>query len=289
MDATSSKVKALKFLASEPLLYFFAIGLGLFALSAIPGDAPEEIVIGEGRIEHLRSVFERRWQRPASSIEMEQLIENFLREEVLYREALTLGLDRNDSLIRRRLRMKMELAAGNYADTLDPGDETLQKFMQHNVDIYRIPARVTFQQHFFYADLLAPEPRNYSDVLKRLNNRQNTTRIGDNTVLPGVITETSEKRIDLQFGQGFTTQLTGLPPKQWAGPIHSAYGDHLILIEERLPARMPSLAEIRDQVLTDWQALAQKKLLQQQYEQYRQRYHVLIYREANQPTQVATQ
>ncbi|AWF79976.1 hypothetical protein BTJ40_03615 [Microbulbifer sp. A4B17] len=185
----------LKSLAKEPLLYFIAIALILLGLGEILEPPAQEIVISEGRVEHLRSVFERKWHRYPSDSELEQLIENYLREEILYREALALGLAENDTVI-RRLQMKMELTARNFADTQGPGDQVLEKFLQGQADKYQLPPTLSFQQRFFSVDLASSDSRDFNDLLMQLNSGQASPMIGDSTLLPAAFIGTSEPRID---------------------------------------------------------------------------------------------
>lgn len=277
----------LKSLAKEPLLYFIAIALILLGLGEILEPPAREIVISEGRVEHLRSVFERKWHRYPTDSELEQLIENYLREEILYREALALGLAENDTVIRRRLRMKMELTARNFADTQDPGDRVLEKFLQGQADKYWLPPTLSFQQRFFSVDLASSDSRDFNDLLMQLNSDQASPMIGDSTLLPAAFIDTSEPRIDRQFGLGFSAQLSKLPVGEWSGPVRSTFGDHLVLLEEIKSTQLPALAEIRSRVLNDWQSQAQKKILQEQYLQYRKNYEVTVHKPDNFSAEVA--
>ncbi len=133
----------------EPLAHFFVLGAGIFLLSTLVGESdepPDQIVVSVGQIDRLVETWQRTWQRPPTRAELEGLVEDHIREEILYREAIALGLDRDDTIIRRRLRQKMEFLSQDLVGQVEPTDAELRTYLRENADAYQIEPRVTFQQ-----------------------------------------------------------------------------------------------------------------------------------------------
>jgi len=138
-------------LVREPLVQFLLLGAALFALDAWlrPSAAPTanaEIVVSEARIRNLAQNFRRTWQRPPTRVELEGLVEAHVREEVFYREALALGLERDDAIIRRRLQQKMEFVSEEAAALAKPTDEDLSAYLKTHAEAFRTEPRATFAQ-----------------------------------------------------------------------------------------------------------------------------------------------
>nr|WP_010131044.1 peptidylprolyl isomerase [Microbulbifer agarilyticus] len=264
----------------DPSVQFALIGALLFGVSSIfqggSFSADEEIVISEARIRNISSIFERGWQRPPSDRELQRLIEEYVREEVLYREALNMGLDQNDAVIRRRLRTKMEFLAKDLVDAIEPSEQILQQFHQANVQDYTNPAQYTFEQIFLDSDKRAEVAEDARMVLTRLTAGRDPRALGDRTLLDFQFKSVTPDRIDRTFGSDFSLQLIDLPTNEWIGPLTSAYGEHLVRITEMVPAEQPAFAEVRDQVLRDWQDQERKDVLRIQYQTLRDKYTISI-------------
>ena len=133
----------------EPLVHFLVLGAGIFLLAALVGesdqDQPDQIVVSVGQIDRLVETWQRTWQRPPTQVELEGLVEDHIREEILYREAIALGLDRDDTIIRRRLRQKMEFLPQDLVDQVGPTDAELRTYLRENADAYQVETRVSFQ------------------------------------------------------------------------------------------------------------------------------------------------
>lgn len=266
-------------LLREPLLHFTLIGALLFGIDALFTDentSRDEIIVSQSRIDHLAAVFERGWQRPPTAQELNGLVESYIREEVLYREALNMGLDRDDTVIRRRLRMKMEFLARDLIDAVEPGDEILQRYFHQHADKYRQAARFSFRQLYFDAGARDSAAADARSALAQLNAGAVAAHFGDSHLLQSEYVEETASRVDRLFGEGFATRLSQLPRGRWAGPVQSAYGLHLVYIEAFAPQQAADFSTVRPQVLRDWQAQEQKNILRSQYDAYRSNYHVRI-------------
>lgn len=269
----------------EPVLHFLVLGTGLFAAASYFGEAapaPEDgqIVVTEGKVRSLAQLFQRTWQRPPTQQELDGLIRDHVDEEVFYREALAMGLDRNDTLIRRRLRQKLEFVAEDLADAVEPTDDELRQHLADNPEQYRLESRTTFTQIYF-----SPQRRGESldkdvqlalDALSAAGDEVDLMQFGDPTLLPTYRENLRESEIADLMGGGFGRELMEVEAGVWAGPIESSYGVHLVRVQERTAGRTPSLNEVRDAVRRGWFAQRRAQSKQKFYDSLRERYEVII-------------
>ena len=249
-------------LLREPLLHFLLIGTVLFllygALNRGRSDAPREIVISEARVEAIAENFASVWMRPPTAVELKRLVDDYVAEEIYYREAIAMGLDQDDTVIRRRLRQKMEFISEGIADSVQPTDAELQAYLEQNAAKFAVPVELTFRQVYLSADRRGDRVR--ADAEKLLATLQSSggqvdpATAGDPTLLPAAMASASPQAIVNAFGEEFARQIDEAPVGQWAGPIESAFGLHVVLVEERVAGKTPTLAEIRPIVLREWQA-----------------------------------
>ena len=274
-------------LLREPLLHFLAIGgliFLLFAALAEPSPSPTDtIVIEPERIDQLATRFQSLWRRPPTDEERRALIDDFVRGEIYYREALALGLDRDDTVIRRRLRQKMEFLTDTAADLLEPAEGELEAYLAANEKTYRSRPQLAFEQ-IYLGEAPGPDSVRLSLSGLRSDPATDPSTLGQSTLMPARFDLSPPKAVDGVFGQGFFERLAELAPGVWAGPVKSAYGVHLVRIRESLPARMPQLADVRDAVLRDWKTAKAAEIRELHYAQLRERYVVEI-RDADAPTE----
>ena len=263
----------------EPLLHFLLIGAALFGLYALTNDfqseATKRIVVDRGQVEQLRAAFKLTWSRLPTSAELETMIENHVREEIFYREALARGLDQNDPMVRRRLRQKLEFMLEDLsAATVD--DTEIENFYQTNLDRYRADAQATFRQVFLHpgshADLeLAAEQR-----LMQLADGADIQTVGDATLLATEFRLARQSEIARDFGPEFAEQVIAAPMQTWTGPIYSAFGAHLVRIDERISSRQLALDEVRPQVRRDYLVQRQQAQKDLAYQRLREGYEISI-------------
>jgi len=266
----------------EPLLHFLIIGTGLFLLFKVTrgGDesAPREIAISESRVEALAENFARTWMRPPTPLELRGLVDDYVKEEVFYREAIAMGLDRDDTVIRRRLRQKMEFVSEDAAATAEPTEAQLQEFLAAHPEKFVEPARVTFQQVFGTAERRGDVARRDAErILAELQAGRVPTipsEAGDPTLLPAGLEDASPQEISGRFGDEFGKRLDDAPVNQWAGPIASSFGLHLVRVSSRSAGVLPQLADIRPVVLREWQADKRTKAGDSFYSSLRSKYEV---------------
>jgi hypothetical protein len=249
-------------LLREPLLHFLLIGAALFplygALNQGESDAPREILISEARVAAIAENFATVWMRPPTAVELKGLVDDYVAEEVYYREAIAMGLDRDDTVIRRRLRQKMEFLSEGIADSVEPTDARLQGYLEQNAAQFARPAELTFMQVYLSperrGDRVRADAEQLLTALQSGGGPADPTEAGDPTLLPATMEAASPQSIANAFGQEFAPQVDEAPVGQWIGPIESSFGLHLVRLDERTVGKAPTLAEIRPIVLREWQA-----------------------------------
>jgi hypothetical protein len=238
----------------EPLLHFLVLGLLLFLFYEWRGGGPgtSRIVVTQGQITHLSSGFARTWQRPPSEEELKGLIDEYVKEEIATREAVASGLDRDDAIIRRRLRQKLEFLVEDAVDPSPPSDADLRRWLDAHPDAFRAEPQVALRQVFVSRERRgAAAPRDAERLLARLRAagpEADTSRLGDPTALPAELRLGPVREVSLTFGDAFARAIEPFAAGQWSGPVESSYGLHLVLVRERVAASGPDLAAIRPQV-----------------------------------------
>jgi hypothetical protein len=271
-------------LLREPLVHFLLLGTILFGVFALVGDRGRaragHIVVTPGHIEHLTIGFTRTWQRPPTAQELAGLIDDYIREEVLYREAVAMGLDRDDTIVRRRLRQKLEFLTEETVETAAPSEAELQTFLQQHPDTFRVEPRLAFQHVYLSrarrGDAMDTEARQLLAQLRTSDAATDTAAPGDPFLLPSEFALSSRSEIARLFGDVFATQLQDLEPGRWAGPIESGYGLHLVYVRERVDGRVPALAEVRQAVQRAWLVARRQAVNEQFYQRLRARYTVVV-------------
>jgi hypothetical protein len=274
----------MKRLLREPLLHFLLFGAVIFvAYSLLAGrvaQEPGQIVVTQGQLASMMEGFTRTWQRPPTNDELEGLIRERVREEVYYREALALGLDKDDLIIRRRLRQKMEFIANDVAAPAEPSEAELADYLAKHSDRFRVEPRFTFRQVYLNAerrgDALKKDAERLLAELNQTNANADFKKLGDATLLSPELAEVRATEVVNQFGEEFTRQLTQLPKGRWDGPVTSGYGVHLVFVEERQESRMPELAEVREQVVREWADARRREDNEQFFQNLLKRYTVTI-------------
>lgn len=257
----------------EPLLHFLVAGALLFAaygwLNHESSDAPRTVRISVAEVNWLKETWARQWQRPPTAEELRGLVTDYLKETLLAREAAEMGLDENDTIIRRRLAQKMEFLVQDTARLAEPGDAELRRFYEANRAHYQAPARVSFTQLFF---------RNESDAKQGLAElaTRSPDDLGDPSMLERDHAEADAQAVTSQFGDAFSREVFGLASGPWHGPVASAYGFHLVRVSARQDAQPLPYEAARAQVLEDWQREEQSQASQRFYAELLKKYDVVV-------------
>ncbi len=270
---------SIKSLWREPLFHFLLIGAGLFLLFSIMNDPvsnnEKRIVVTPGQVEQLAAQFKRTWMRPPTEDELAGLVENYVRDEVFYREALAMGLDQNDPLVRRRMRMKLEFILEDLSSE-EVTDEVLTAFLQQHADEFRVEPQVSFRQVYLDPDKRRDMEADAKSMLASLKQGAAPESVGDPTLIPKEYRLATQSEIAQSFGERFAEEVVALEPGDWTGPVYSPFGGHVLKVTERVDAHLPELAEIRNQVEREFLAQRRQELKDAIYRKFLDRYEVVM-------------
>jgi len=266
----------------EPLVHFLLLGAVLFVVFHWRGGgaAASRIVITPGQVESLSAAFTRTWQRPPTESELKGQIDEYVREEIATREAMAIGLDRDDTIIRRRLRQKLEFLAEDTLETAPPTDADLQEWLDAHPERFGAEPVVTFRQVH-----LSPERRGSSldadaqalrDELARAAPDVSIDGRSDSVMLTQEVSGATRADVARQFGEDFAEAIVATDLRRWAGPIRSSYGVHVVFVSAREAAGAPKLHEVRPQVEREWTVDRRKRQLEVMYDELLSRYRVVI-------------
>ena len=242
-------------LNKSPLLVFLLLGSGLFAGQRWLADADERrvVTVTDEQVDALRARWDAQWGRPPTDRELQGLLDEAVREEILYREALRLGLDRNDPIVRRRLAEKMTFMLEDNAQLPAPGAREVEAYFAAHAERYRQPRRTTFRHVYLSAGRRADPQRDAAALLQVVRDGETDgwRRAGDPFPLLREYTDRTDREIAELFGADFAAALDGLPAGDWRGPIDSAHGTHLVQVLNRNAPRTPALDDVRERVVSD--------------------------------------
>ena len=267
-------------LLQEPLLHFLLIGIALFVVYenvAAPNRAGMSIVVSEAMVDEMAREHEVRWTRKPSDQELAGLVDAYVRDEILYREGLALGLDRDDALIKRRVRQKFEVIAEEQSAREAPSDADLAAYITKNASRFLLPATVSFEQIFFdNAGTPADVERAVAAARVAVARGADPRKLGQASMLPAQVENTAQDLVARDFGAGFARQVETAPLGQWSGPIASSFGAHLVRVTARTPAVSPELDGIRRIVAREWENERRASSRSDSYQKLRGRYTVVI-------------
>jgi hypothetical protein len=253
----------------------------LFVLYGLFGkrnaEAPDKIVVSASRISNLSDGFSRTWRRPPNEQELQGLIEDYIRDEVFYREGKAAGLDRDDVIIRRRVRQKMEFLA---EDMPEPSDEQLKAYLASNPERFRSDDQITFRQVFLSAtrrpNSIERDSKQVASVLARADAAVDTTALGDPFLLGDEFHNVSATKVMNQFGESFAKRILAMDNGRWQGPVSSGFGKHFVFISERVAGGLPPLDDVRPAVRREWTNARRLEAEQKLYASLRERYEVVV-------------
>ena len=267
-------------LLGEPMLHFLLIGIALFGAYrwVSPGDSGgRRIVITQGIVDDLVTQHVAAKGREPSSTELNHLIESYVRDEILYREGVRLGLERDDIVVKRRVRQKIEMIAEEDASTRAPTDADLSAYLTANQARFVQPAILTFEQVFLGQPTSGSEVVHAVAVTREgLRRGTDPERLGKPTLLPYRMTLTPADLVARDFGSSFAAALEKVPVGEWVGPIDSSFGSHYVRVSARTPAAVPQLAAVRDHVVREWENERRQRARNDAYAKMRGEYEVSI-------------
>jgi peptidyl-prolyl cis-trans isomerase C len=270
----------------EPLFHFLVAGTVLLGVTTLferftnANNNANRIQVSAPEIQRLREVWIRQWGRAPDSRQMQTLVDDYVREEVLYREALASGLDKDDTIVRRRLVEKMEFLSQELASAA-PSEKALQEYFQENREKFRIPAEIAFSHIYFSTSKRGSTAegdasRALAGISSQRISSARLSSFGDPFMLQNEYPLQTGQQVKELFGAEFAGRLFQLEPGAWAGPLRSGYGFHLVRILQKFPSRVPELSEVRGQVLTDFKNRRLQTASEAFYSQLRRRYQVEV-------------
>jgi hypothetical protein len=239
-----------------------------------------KIVVTRGKVEQLVTGFSRTWQRPPTQQELDGLVEDYVREEVFCREAIAMGLDKDDTIVRRRMRQKLEFLTEDTAAAAPSTDADLKEWLDKHPDKFRVEPTLAFSQVYFKA---IPTGDNTSAAASKLLAQLDSAgesvaaaELGDPTLLPHQLPLSRVDEIASVFGDEFARRIAQLERGRWVGPIQSSYGWHLVYVSERTEGRPKPLSEVRDAVQREWLAARRKEIADTTYSKLREKYAIVV-------------
>lgn len=273
-------------LLREPLVHFVFIGAVIYALfglfaEPVVEETDKTIVVTAGEIEWMRASWQKRWNRPPTAQEFDGLIQQYIKETVLYREALTMGLNKHDMVIRRRLAQKLEFLAKDLVALTPPAEEELQAYFEAHQDRYQQPVLYTFTQVFFDPDKRGDATLDDAETVKARLIAQGDAiedpgALGDGLMLQNYYPQKDRAEIQRNLGSGSTDTLVTLVPGQWHGPVLSGFGVHLVYVNSITEPPPPVVTEVRERVLADWSLDRGEELNDKFYTNLREQYSIVI-------------
>ena len=269
-------------LLKEPLLHFLVLGAALFGLFNLVNQKEAEqsakIVVSAKHIENLSRGFASTWRRLPGTDELRGLIEEHIREEISYREAKALGLDLDDTVIRRRLRQKLEFVTEDMA-SVEPTDEQLSAYLTSNVERFKSDDRLTFTHVFLSAtrpDGLGKDAESIAATLGGSLAGKDVAELGDNFLLGHEFRNLARRDVAGTFGEPFAEKISKLEQGRWQGPVASNYGLHFVRISEKTQGGLITLDAVRAAVRREWMNERRVQAENDLYRTLRERYQIVV-------------
>jgi len=272
-------VNSLRAALREPLLHFVLIGALLFAFTAWRQQKQDhtEIRITSGEIAQLAAFWQTQSQRQPTSEELRALIEERIDEEVLAREAVRLGLDRDDVIVRRRLAQKMAFVSDDLAVVSEPAEADLRAYFDAHKEAYTTPDLYALRHVFFNPDRHGTAlDSDAQRALQRLIRGANASEVGDPFMLPRELADVSRDDIARDFGSVFAEAVTTSQPAAWTGPVRSPFGVHLVKLESHTPSSVARFEDVRDRVREAFLAQQQQEANAALRTKLRQQYKIVV-------------
>jgi hypothetical protein len=274
-------------LAREPLLHFLLAGVAFFAgyrvlrPSLEPGDAQHRIVVTEDDLRQMSFTWLAQGRTPPSAEQMRALVASWVHDEILYREALALGLDQGDTIVKRRMVQKMEFLAEDLSDLREPTRSELEAWFHEHAARFAEPPRATFRQLYFSPDRRGDRARDAAEQAVRVLSRKSAdapegATLADPFMLQTYNPERAPAQVAKEFGPRFAEALFRLEPGSWRGPIESGFGWHAVFVDSITPERVPSFEEVEPSVERAWVEEQREEFARQSFELMKSRYQVVL-------------
>jgi hypothetical protein len=279
-ETEKPQVSFIKRCLREPLLHFLIAGFALFALyggfnGTTANQDPQRIEITADDIQRIEISWRARWQRPPTDQQLQGMLDEYVREEILYREALKLGLEKGDTIIRRRLAQKMDFLAEDVASLREPAPGELEAWYNLYQERYVPPPLATFHHVFFAADKYGVDTQAQANAaLAGLTDRNSAA--GDAFMFNSAYAEQSQDQVARVFGSTFATTLFQQASGRWVGPLQSGFGWHLVWIDALAKSPAPPFETVAGQIKSDWLSERRSELKRSNFDALKARYEVVV-------------
>jgi peptidyl-prolyl cis-trans isomerase C len=274
-------------LLREPLLHFFVLGALLFGVYGYANrgrggvEPSKQIQLTLDDLNQLMVVFQSQWRRPPTPDEFRRLVESRVQEEVLYREALAMGLDKDDEIVKRRMAQKMQFLAEDVAAAREPSSEELASWYAEHSDQFAQPERISFRHLYFSPDRRGARAQgDAAKALARLAGEPEDSKLAGSLADPFMFQDYYRDRapdyLGKEFGPQFALAVRKLTPGSWQGPVESGFGWHLVFVDTVVPGRVPAFEEVESDVKTAWLADQKARAWHEAYDEMRAKYTVLL-------------
>jgi hypothetical protein len=278
---------ALKRWLREPLLHFLLIGAALFAVYAymhrgrLGVESSHQIIVSLDELRQMDLYFVSQWHRQPTPEEFNAMVEDKVREEVLYREALAMSLDKDDTIVKRRMAQKMQFLAEDVAAAHEPSTTELKAWFDQHKDKFALPSRYSFRHLYFSPDKRGKSAQeDAAKALTKVSGQSEDSKLasslGDQFMFQDYYGDRTPEAIAKEFGPQFAVALEKLRPGSWQGPVESGYGWHVVFVDTVIPGRIPAFEEMESEVKTAWLAQQKSEAWQKSYKEMRAKYTVLL-------------
>ena len=277
----------IRYLIREPLVHFLLLGAFIFGVYQLTpagrgqDAAQNEIRFSLAEITALNEQFQQQWRRLPTQQELDQMIENRVKQEILYREALAIGFDKDDEIVKRRMAQKMQFLVEDEAAALEPTTAELRQWFDKNSAMFAQPPRLGFRQLYFSPDQRGSRARTDAEqALAKLTGQtadaEIASSLGDPSMFPNYYADRTPEYLGKEFGAPFAMAVARLPVGSWQGPVESGFGWHLVFLNSVIPGRVPTFEEVEGDVRTAWFSEQKTLALDKAYKELRASYKVLL-------------
>ena len=245
-------------------------------------ESSRQIALSLDELQQMDMYFESQWHRQPTPAEFQAMVEDKVREEVLYREALAMGLDKDDTIVKRRMAQKMQFLAEDVAAAHEPSTAELKAWFEKNSNKFALPSRYSFRHLYFSPDKRGKNAQD--DAAKALakiagqpEDSKLAVSLGRPVHVPGLLRRPRSRALSPRSsGRQFAVAVEKLKPGSWQGPIESGYGWHLVFVDTVIPGRIPAFEEMEPDVKTAWLGEQKATAWQKAYTEMRAKYTVLL-------------
>lgn len=283
----SSFFPVLKRWSREPLLHFLLLGVVLFGAHAYMQrgrggvESSKQIALSLDDLRTMEMYFESQWHRQPTPAEFQAMVEDKVREEVLYREALAMSLDKDDTIVKRRMAQKMQFLAEDVAAAHEPSTAELKVWFEKNSNKFALPSRYSFRHLYFSPDKRGKNAQDdAAKALAKIASQPEDSKLAISLADPFMFQDyygdRAPEALAKEFGPQFVVALEKLKPGSWQGPVESGYGWHLVYVDTVIPGRIPAFEEMEPDVKTAWLGEQKQQAWQKAYQEMRAKYTVLL-------------